>query len=137
MQITREPLIEPSEIRLGLYQSQWMLLPQIVRTRLADVFNLKRTGGSLVQDNRQLSDGYTDKDLEVITLERMQDFLKTDEKDFLLLLTGLRNKVLEDVTEEKNEVAAQVEATVQKRTYNTKKRLAEAKAALEAAEAQV
>lgn len=134
MKITRDTRIPTVDIRPGLYAAQWMLLPQEVRTRLAEVFALKKTGGSLVQDNRQLSDGYTDKDLEVITLEAMQAFLGTEEKDFLILLTEIRAKVLQDIATEKVEADIEASAAVRNRTTKVKKALEDAKSALETAE---
>lgn len=137
MKITRDTRVAPVPIRPGLYASQWMLLSSQVRGRLAEVFELKKTGGSLVQDNKQMSDGYTDKDLEVITIEKMQEFIETKDTDFLTLLTGLRTKVEEEIKEEQQLSAEQLEQTVTKRTYKTKKALQQAKEALELAEKTV
>lgn len=137
MKITRDPRIEPVPIRPGLYSSQWMLLPGNVRARLAEVFELTKTGGSLVQDNRQLSDGYTDKDLEIVTITKMQEYLETENTDFLTLLTGLRSKIEQEIEEEKNKTTQEIEKTVAKRTYRTKRALQEAKEALELAEKTV
>ncbi len=64
---------------------QWVSLPIDIRMRLVQLFNIPRSSGSLVQDNKVVSDGYTHNDLMHISVEKMQKLLDTDEKDFFVL----------------------------------------------------
>ncbi len=64
---------------------QWISLPITTRMRLVQLFNIPRSSGSLVQDNKVISDGYTHNDLLHISVEKMQKLLDTDEKDFFVL----------------------------------------------------
>jgi hypothetical protein len=86
---------------------QWLSLPINTRMRLVKVFGIPRSQGSLVQDNKVMSDGYTHTDLMRISVESMQKFLDSDEKDFF--------KLLDDViatleAEEKMDAALQPQA---------------------------
>ncbi len=64
---------------------QWVSLPINIRMRLVQLFHIPRSSGSLVQDNKVVSDGYTHDDLARITVEKMQALLDSDEKDFFKL----------------------------------------------------
>lgn len=69
----------------------WLELPVEVRAALAKTFGLVRSSGAVVEQlNGKMvvkSDGYSDKDLAGITVEKLQDFLKEKkEKDFWKLM---------------------------------------------------
>lgn len=74
-----------------LSPNQWLTLPLEVRHRIAETFKVPRSKGTTVVGNVVQSDGYTFEDLAKITVEGMQDFLKSDETDFMTLF----NKVVE------------------------------------------
>lgn len=60
-------------------QQQWLLLPREVKNELINVFGIERTGISEVRDNEIISDGYSQKDLMVITKETMAKYIGSDE----------------------------------------------------------
>ena len=60
-----------------LYQQIWIDLSREVRTHLIKVFGLVRTGVAEIRDKTVISDGYTNKDLEAITLEAMAKYTET------------------------------------------------------------
>lgn len=75
-----------------MYKSQlevreWLELPQSTRVKLASDFNLVRSGSSEVIDHRVVSDGYTFRDLQKISVELMRSYLNitSDESDFYKL----------------------------------------------------
>lgn len=53
-----------------------------------------------MENQRVISDGYTDEDLQYLTIEKMQEFLKTKESDFYKLL----NQVVESYTQPINAI---------------------------------
>lgn len=58
---------------------EWLKLPLPTRLRLVEIFNIPKSEGSKVEQlagvSVLLSDGYTLKDLENITIEKMQGYL--------------------------------------------------------------
>ena len=91
--------------------SQWVSLPFETRQRLVELFGLNRSGGSLVEDGRLKTDGYTEKDLSEISMERMQKLLNSDSENFY----DLFDKVLTFVEEQRTaEVNKQKEAKAHK-----------------------
>lgn len=77
---------------------EWLKLGPETRQRLVREFEIPRSQGSMIEGNTVVSDGYTHKDLESITVEKMQVFLDDPEnKDFISLF----NKVVERIEEEK------------------------------------
>lgn len=78
---------------------QWLALSPDVRGELKKIFNIPRSSGTVLEDNRVVTDGYTHPDLANITIEKMQDYLKighipTDE------FYGLFTQVLEKIEAE-------------------------------------
>ena len=65
---------------------QWLSLQMPIRLRLKSIFNIPRSSGSEVVNTTVLSDGHTHGDLAVITVEKMQQYLSSDEQDFYKLL---------------------------------------------------
>ena len=62
-----------------VYQQHWIDLPKDVRQKLAEVFDIERTGITEIRDNTVISDGFTNKDLEAITLPKMTEYIGSDE----------------------------------------------------------
>ena len=70
----------------------WLSLPREVRAKLAKVFNIPRTGESIIRSNSVSpegnimstvqSDGYTPADLYAISLEKMQEMNKSSSTNF-------------------------------------------------------
>lgn len=69
--------------------SQWLTLPHPIRLELVKLFNLSRSAGTQVIDNRVISDGYTFEDLQAINVETMQAVLNSQETDFYVLLNAV------------------------------------------------
>lgn len=88
---------EPSAVPL-LSQPVWLQLPQATRSKLVNLFGLKRSGATetyMGRDSmvRVVSDGYTAADLLAVTTSKMQELLGTDSKDFY----GLFDEVLANI----------------------------------------
>ncbi len=71
----------------------WLEVPMQVRMKLREVFQIPKSQGSLVEGNVVKSDGTTYKDLEAITVEKMQAFMETEETDFITLFHASINKI--------------------------------------------
>jgi hypothetical protein len=83
-------------ITAQISQPQWVKLPPYVRSRIAQLFNLTRSQGSFVQDNELKSDGYTQTDLQGITLEGLQAHFKENNND----LYELFNRLVEEIEDQ-------------------------------------
>jgi hypothetical protein len=86
---------------MQMYTGYWVALPQEVRAKLKEYFNIQRSGGSHVENGRIVSDGHTDQDLKAITLEKMQTLLGSEEKDFMKLLETTIQHFTDEVEQEK------------------------------------
>ncbi len=58
-----------------IYQQHWINLPKETRQHLVKVFSLGATGITEVRDNTVVSDGFTNTDLERITLSKMAEYV--------------------------------------------------------------
>lgn len=68
-----------------------------VRSQLKQVFGIPRSEGTRIEDNRVMSDGHTHRDLSVVTVERMQEYLKNPKQsDFFKLFEQVLSKVEEE-----------------------------------------
>lgn len=107
---------------------QWIEIPFEIRQKLIQLFNVPRTGGSLVQDGRLVTDGHTYVDLKAITVNKMQMFLNSTEKDFSKLFNNVysmledeRNAELESKqkidqkikADEENDIQSKVESAIE------------------------
>lgn len=98
--------------------SHWLALPLPERQKLATLFGIAKTGPTHVQDNRVVADGFSVADVErQITVEALQKFLRTDEKDHTILWQTLLNQIRGVVSppiveEKKEEVPLTVEEVV-------------------------
>ncbi len=88
------------EIKVSVHD--WLALPMPVRIKLRQLFNIPRSQGSLVEGNIVKSDGTTFKDLEAITVEKMQGYLGTEVlgepeySDFVILFNATVDKIQEE-----------------------------------------
>lgn len=83
-----------------LTQPQWLSLPVDVKAKLKEIFNIPRSEGSRVDDNRLVSDGHTHRDLAVITIEAMEGYLELErlpdfKPDFFELFDSVLDKIHE------------------------------------------
>lgn len=58
----------------------WMQLDPKIRAELVSVFNIPRTGITEIRDQTLISDGYSIEDLKVITLEKMNEYIGSNEE---------------------------------------------------------
>lgn len=63
-----------------LYPQVWMSLPTEAKQVLIKYFGIKRTGMVEVFNSEVKSDGYTQQDLSVISVESMSSFIGAEEK---------------------------------------------------------
>lgn len=64
-------------------KDQWMLLDIQVKQKLISVFGIVKSGYSEIRDNIVVTDGYTQEDLKKITLEKMNEYIGSEETSFL------------------------------------------------------
>ena len=104
------------------FYSHWLSLPLHVRAKIAQRFNIKKSGPTHVVNNSIQSDGYAIKDVEDgLSVVKIQEFLNTKE-DSLVTLWDLLVKCMEDpapfkVTEES------IQALKEEPIISTKKKL--------------
>lgn len=55
-----------------IYQQHWINLPSEVRLKLAEIFNIEKTGITEIRDQTLIADGTTNTDLAAITTEKME-----------------------------------------------------------------
>ena len=70
-----------------IFPAHWTPLPAEVREYLAKVFTVGRSVSTEIVDNKIISDGRGVNDLKAITLEAMQAYANSKEKDFYHLWT--------------------------------------------------
>ena len=101
-------------MKASLSVPQWLQFSREVRVKLRDAFDMKRSGGSEMQQidgkSFQTSDGHTHADLQAITLEKLQEFTKSESTDFYALLqeyvdmlTEVKKPSVEDLAKESSE----------------------------------
>ena len=81
---------------------QWLELSWEIRHELIHIFNIPRSSGTETMNGKVISDGHTHADLKHITVEKMQAYLETVDKDFF----GLFNDVLVKLAWQKSEAGA-------------------------------
>lgn len=57
----------------------WLSLPRATRDHLIEVFGLERSGVTEIRDQDVVSDGYTIDDLRKISLEKMTEYIGSEE----------------------------------------------------------
>lgn len=72
---------------------QWLSLPPELKNRLKELFDIPKSAGAQIMDQKLLSDGHTHDDLAHITVEKMQAFLETKEEDFWELMSQVLVKL--------------------------------------------
>lgn len=84
-----------------LSQVKWLSLSQEVRSKIASLFQMKKSDGTSTFNNEVICDGYTPKDLLTITTEKMQSFLKSTSTDFYALFEQVLAIVHKQVEDER------------------------------------
>jgi hypothetical protein len=74
-------------------QSYWLGLPKETRQKLANLFNIPRSTFTHVEGNVVVSDGYTLRDLALISKESLQEYTGETHDDFYKLLEATIEKL--------------------------------------------
>lgn len=83
-----------------LSPNQWLQFPMEVRSKLKVIFSIPRSKGTILEGNVVKSDGHTFEDLAVITVGKMQEYLATEEEDFMRLLTTIVESIEAELASE-------------------------------------
>ncbi len=73
----------------GIGVGQWIGLNFETRQELIKMFGLVRSAGTVVENGVLKTDGYTDKDLEAISVEALQKALQSPDTNFFALFDTL------------------------------------------------
>ncbi len=90
----------------------WVSLPNEVRYKIRTLFNIPCSGNVVVNDGRIETDGTSTEDFKALTIEKMQEYLKTDLADFNKLFDMVVVKIKEPVVISQASTALAVETTV-------------------------
>ena len=80
-------------IKQQIYVSQWLQVPTETRNKLIELFNLRKSGVTSVVNNVVISDGFTDLDLSDLTIDKLQKYLGSKDKDIISLLENAIVKI--------------------------------------------
>lgn len=75
----------------------WVSLPNDVRHRIRVLFNIPRSGSVFVNDGVIETDGTTPQDFKVLTITRMQEYLKSEIDDFNKLFDLLVARIVDEI----------------------------------------
>jgi hypothetical protein len=92
----------------------WLQLTQETRKQIADAFGLVKSTGTTVTNGEVVCDGYTVKDLQEITLDKMKSFTKNESNDFYFQFTKVVNWFEGKGIEIKNEAIKPLEEITKK-----------------------
>lgn len=106
-------------LKRQLTQFEWLQLPPKAKELFKETFNIKRTGGSIVVDNRLISDGHTNDDLSVVSLKTLQEYLGTTEDHWDKILQLTINK-MENPNADKDPISGFESGTVSKSRRSSK-----------------
>jgi hypothetical protein len=67
--------MDTASFRPQLSEPQWLQLDETIRRKLIQLFDIPQSGGRIIYASKLTSDGHTFKDLAVITIEKMQQYL--------------------------------------------------------------
>lgn len=74
--------------------SNWLRLPIDTRHKIADIFKIKKSGGTEVVSNEIVKDGYSVHDIDAaVTKEALQQYLGSTQENFQWLWEDMINKV--------------------------------------------
>lgn len=87
-------------MEIYLYPVEWLKVPMEIRVKLKEVFNIPRSKGTVIEDNRVMSDGHTIEDLQAVTIEKMQNYLDSEETDFVQLFNKCVQRIEDEIEPE-------------------------------------
>lgn len=89
----------------------WLQLSNEERMLIKKIFKIRRSGGTVVEDNKVKSDGHTVDDLRAVNIESMQEFLDSKNENFDALWHGvietIRDMIIEEEEKRKQEIKKQ------------------------------
>ncbi len=65
----------------------WLEIPVHIRAKMAEEFKIPKSGIIQVVSNKVDSDGYSARDLQALTVEKLQKFTQSTETDFYKLVS--------------------------------------------------
>jgi hypothetical protein len=86
-------------MQMQIVKPQWLQIPLETRVKLIEIFKIPRTEPTMTSGGTNsvvLSDGHSHKDLESITIEKMQKYLGSQLTDFFQLFDKVLEKLNED-----------------------------------------
>lgn len=96
-----------------LTTTDWVALPIEIRQQLVSIFNISKSGGREVTNgprgSQVISDGYTHKDLALITVLAMQNYLGSVDTDFYSLFQQVIERLEQNKEVNIDEIAKKVE----------------------------
>lgn len=81
--------IKPTLEIVNCPQSLWVTLPAEIRNEIRRTFGVPRSDQVIVVNGKLISDGSSDQDLAIVSKARMQEYLCTEEKDYMTLFNKL------------------------------------------------
>ena len=72
---------------------QWLSLPNNIRQKMVEIFEIPRSGDTEVLGSQLICDGYFEEDLQEITLKKLQEYLDNYSEDYFYLLNLTLNKL--------------------------------------------
>ena len=92
-----------SDLSPNLAVAQWVSLPQEMRLKLVNLFELKRSSATHVNNGKLETDGYTYNDLQGITIDKMLSYLGADydmvDREYFTLFKAVLKKAEEPIPE--------------------------------------
>lgn len=107
--------------------SVWLGIPKEERYKIAEAFNLSKTGAMEVMDGRIVSDYYSPTDVASLSVERMCEFAGIKTNDVYEAFTAVRNKLNGISQTKEEERGPEAEQGVDQAPAETKRRVAKAK----------
>lgn len=89
----------------------WLQLSNEQRNHLRLIFNIPKSGGVIMQDNKMMSDGSDENDLKAMNIETMQGFLRSKETSFEKLYNATIAAVDALIQDEKDTAIEQIKQT--------------------------
>jgi hypothetical protein len=81
---------------------QWLELDRDMRTRFVEIFDIKKSGYTEVEDGRVVTDGHWGSDLMAITVEKMQEYTGLKDENFIDLINAVIIKIEKENDKQKS-----------------------------------
>ena len=94
-----------------LSKLKWLQTDIKVRQKMRMIFNVPQSEATFVVSNEVVSDGHTDKDLQEITVEKLQGFLEEKETDFYKLYDMAIERLAKEVRKDDAKIERKLNKT--------------------------